>query len=262
MTRQLIEARRVDDHHVFPRAYLAEVGLGGGIDSVLNHCLIDRQTNLSIGKKAPSIYLNEIREALGAELDRVLVSQTLPIGADSPLATDDFDGFRSWRIDQLYDALTERTGSRRTPVEQLDPQRAKLNAKLEAAELKLRELILARLGGDEEALPDHIGVKARGRLDAAARKDPTRRTDGSPLLAEQLQYFDLRDLQELLTAKATWERFQPTFRNKEMLNIRFMQLAEVRNAIRHSREVTGVMIKDGEAALLWFEEALAGRNST
>lgn len=257
LTRELIEAQRVDDHHVFPRAYLAEVDLGGGTDSVLNHCLIDRQTNLSIGKKAPSVYLHEIREMLGAELDRVLASQMLPIGADSPLAADDFDGFRSWRTDQLYDALIERAGSPKTPVEQLDPQRAKLNAKLEAAELKLRELILARLGRDADALPDHIAVKARERLEAAARKDPTRRMDGSASLVEQLPYFDLRDLQELLTAKTTWERFEPTFRNKDMLNMRFMQLAELRNAIRHSRTVTGVMIKDGEAALLWFEEALA-----
>lgn len=257
LTRELIEEQRVDDHHVFPRAYLSESGLGGGTDSVLNHCLIDRQTNLRIAKRAPSIYLAEIRELLGAELDRVLASQMLPTGADSPLAADDFDGFRSWRIDRLNDALIERTGSPKTPVEQLDPQRAKLNAKLEAAELELREFILAHLDGDADALPDHVAAKAHERLEAAARKDPARRIDGSPSLVEQLQYFDLRDLQELLTAKTTWARFEPTFRNKEMLNMRFMQLAELRNAIRHSRQTTAVMIKDGEAALLWFEEALA-----
>jgi hypothetical protein len=257
LTRDLIEAQRIDDHHVFPRAYLVEMGLGGGPDSVLNHCLIDRRTNLSIGKKAPSVYLSDIREMLGAELDQVLASQILPTGVDSPLAVDDFDGFRSWRIDQLHDALAARAGSPKAPLEQLDPQRAKLNGKVEAVELKLRGLVLARLGGDTHALPDHIAVKALERREVAARKDPTRRIDGRASLVEQLQYFDLRDLQELLTAKTTWERFEPIFRNKDMLNMRFMQLAELRNAIRHSREVTGVMIKDGEAALLWFEEALA-----
>jgi hypothetical protein len=257
LTRELIEAHRVDDHHVFPRAYLSETGLGGGTDSVLNHCLIDRQTNLRIGKRAPSIYLEEIRETLGAEFDKVLASQMLPTGPNSPLATDDFDGFRSWRIERLHDALVERTGSATTAVEQLDPQRARLNAKLEVAELELRELIMARLHGGADALPDHIQAKARERLEAAMRKDPARRIAGPPSLPEQLQYLDLRDLQELLTARTTWERFEPTFRNKEMLNVRFMQLAELRNAIRHSREVTAVMTKDGEAALLWFEEALA-----
>jgi hypothetical protein len=39
---------------------------------------------------------------------------------------------------------------------------------------------------------------------------------------------------------------------KEVLDARFGQLAELRNAIRHSRSTNEVMIKDGEAALLWF----------
>ncbi len=257
LTRELIEEHRVDDHHVFPRAYLAEAGLGGGVDSVLNHCLLARQTNLAIGRKAPSAYLAEIRRAIGAELDRVLASQLLPAGADGPLAVDDFDGFRSWRIERLHDALIERTGSAKVPIEQLDPQRAKLNAKLESTELALRELVSNRLDGDARALPEHIATKVRERLETAARKDPARPVDGHPSLVEQLPYCDLRDLQELLTARAIWARFEPTFRNKEMLNMRFMQLAELRNAIRHSRPMTGVTIKDGEAALLWFEEALA-----
>ncbi len=257
LTRELIEAHRVDDHHVFPRAYLSEAGLGTGTDAVLNHCLVDRQTNLRIGKRAPSIYLEEVRQTLGAELDKVLASQMLPTGPSSPLATDDFDGFRSWRIERLHDALIERTGSAKTPLAQLDPRRAKLDGKLEAAELELRELIMSRLDGDAAALPDHIKAKARERLEAAARKHPARPIDGTQSLADQLQYLDLRDLQELLTARATWERFEPIFRNKDMLNVRFTQLAELRNAIRHSREITEVMTKDGEAALLWFEQALA-----
>ena len=143
------------------------------------------------------------------------------------------------------------------PLEQLDPQRAKLDAKLESTELALRELVSDRLDGDAGALPERIATKIRGRLEVAARKDPARPMDGPPSLIEQLPYCDLRDLQELLTAKAIWARFEPTFRNKEMLNMRFMQLAELRNAIRHSRPMTGVTIKDGEAALLWFEDVLA-----
>ena len=37
-----------------------------------------------------------------------------------------------------------------------------------------------------------------------------------------------------------------------MLNVRFAQLAELRNRLRHSRTVDDVTRKDGEAALLWF----------
>jgi hypothetical protein len=41
--------------------------------------------------------------------------------------------------------------------------------------------------------------------------------------------------------------------------MRFGQLAELRNAIRHSREVTAIVRNDGEAAIGWFKEALASR---
>ena len=43
---------------------------------------------------------------------------------------------------------------------------------------------------------------------------------------------------------------------KEALSMRFGQLAKLRNAIRHSRDVTAIMRNDGEAAIRWFREAL------
>jgi hypothetical protein len=36
------------------------------------------------------------------------------------------------------------------------------------------------------------------------------------------------------------------------LEIRFNQLTELRNSIRHSRDVSDATIKDGEAAIVWF----------
>jgi hypothetical protein len=35
-----------------------------------------------------------------------------------------------------------------------------------------------------------------------------------------------------------------------------MQLAELRNTLRHSRALSDVVVKDGEAAILWFGAAL------
>ena len=49
---------------------------------------------------------------------------------------------------------------------------------------------------------------------------------------------------------------QPRFANKETLAKRFDQLAELRNGIRHSRTVDEVTRKEGEAALLWFQQVL------
>jgi hypothetical protein len=45
-------------------------------------------------------------------------------------------------------------------------------------------------------------------------------------------------------------------RPKDSLDVRLSQAAELRNAIRHVREVTDVMPKYGEAAILQFELTL------
>jgi hypothetical protein len=101
LTSDLIDEQKIDDHHVFPRAFLRDLGRGRETDSVLNHVLIDRATNVRIGKNAPSHYLGEIRSVLGDGLDAVLASHELPVEADSSLARDDFDAFLTWRLDHL-----------------------------------------------------------------------------------------------------------------------------------------------------------------
>jgi hypothetical protein len=37
---------------------------------------------------------------------------------------------------------------------------------------------------------------------------------------------------------------------------RFSQLGELRNSIRHSRDITEATLKDGEAAISWFNSVL------
>ena len=58
-------------------------------------------------------------------------------------------------------------------------------------------------------------------------------------------------------AKASWDRFSSRFANKDTLNGKFGQMAELRNGIRHSRSVDQVARKEGEAAILWFEQVLS-----
>jgi len=255
LTREVIEAKNIDDHHVFPRGYLRERGRGNDVDTVLNHCLIDRGTNASIGKKAPSIYLSEIRNAVGDHLDHVLQSQRLPSRVGSPLARDDYDAFLVERIEALGDALSIRAGTGR-PNDQVDPQRARLDARIEAVELQLRELIRATVGDDPEALPPHVMQKAAERVRDAARKHPGDGDLRQPGMRRMLEYLDLRELQDTIISKRLWNEFEEVFVTKEQLNNRVMQLAELRNNLRHSRTLTEIVTKDGEAAILWFTSVL------
>ena len=254
LSREVIEASKVDDHHVFPRGYLADVGRGVEVDSVLNHCLIDRTTNISIGKKAPSVYLQEVRAALGAELDQVLASQMLPSGEASPLANDDFEGFLAMRVEQLWDALTERAIGVNTTAPGIDPQLARLDARIEAVELQLRAIIVERLHDDGSLIPEHVAQSVGARAAASGRRYPGQAAARDNSMSAKTEYFDLRDLQAIICAKGSWPAFERMFGTKETLDGRFAQLAELRNAIRHSRATNAVAIKDAEAALLWFEQ--------
>jgi hypothetical protein len=254
LTREVIEANKVDDHHVFPRGYLADVGRSSDVDSVLNHCLIDRATNIRIGKKAPSVYLQEIRAALGGDLDEVLESQMLPVDGQTALATDDIDGFLDWRLERLSDALGLRADALDTITREVDPQLAKLDGRVEAVELRMRELIITRLDNDAKLVPQHVAQKVNERIAATDRKYPGRPGGNGDVLSDRLEFFDLRELQDVICAKPAWPAFEQTFRTKEALSTRFTQLAELRNAIRHSRVANPVTVKDAEAALLWFEQ--------
>lgn len=257
LTPELIEAEKIDDHHVFPRGFLRDIGRGAEIDSVLNHVLIDRSTNIRIGKSAPSSYLTEVRSVLGDGLDAVLVSHRLPPEPDSLLMRDDFDAFLTWRLERLDEALAGKTGRTGAPVLPVPSHLRALDARIEQIELALRRVIGERLNGDGGLLPPHVIQKVRDRVEVASRTQPSlARRDREDLLAH-LQYFDLRELQDTITAKALWPQFAGVFGTKEALSMRFGQLAELRNAIRHSRDVTAVMRNDGEAAIGWFGEAIA-----
>jgi hypothetical protein len=119
LTQDSILAQSVDDHHIFPRAYLnpskeepaypAQL-----VDCILNRTMIDATTNRRIGKRPPDQYISEIREELeGAKpgaFDEVLESHLLPVAADSSLAQASFEDFLDWREAQIAEAIAEATG--------------------------------------------------------------------------------------------------------------------------------------------------------
>ena len=62
--RELLETG--DVHHLFPKGYLMESGIRDKRDynQVANYIVLNRPTNVAIGKKAPAVYMHEIVDAL------------------------------------------------------------------------------------------------------------------------------------------------------------------------------------------------------
>jgi hypothetical protein len=113
ITSQLIADKKnpVDDHHIFPRAFLDEQGVSPALrDCILNRTYIDRATNHRLSRRAPSDYFSEIRQKHGAQdTDDLFRTHLLPIGNDSPLLKDDFEGFLTMREKLLMDLIQKKT---------------------------------------------------------------------------------------------------------------------------------------------------------
>jgi hypothetical protein len=127
LTAASIAAQRVDDHHIFPRAYLNPTGADPVypsqlVDCILNRTLIDADTNQRIGKRPPSEYMGEIHgelEPAGTNaFAEVLDSHLLPAGGSSALLAADFPAFLSWREARIAEQIAKLT---ETPLESLLP---------------------------------------------------------------------------------------------------------------------------------------------
>ena len=131
-----------------------------------------------------------------------------------------------------------------------------LDEKIEYVELGLRNAIVGALKGDYAQLPSHINQRVEERIEHAAKKNAALDLEHYRTLHGKLEFCDLRELQDTITNRVLWANFESRFANKETLTSKFGQLAELRNAIRHSRAVDEITRKEGEAAIIWFEQIL------
>jgi hypothetical protein len=210
-----------------------------------------------ISDRLPCQYLPELIAANGeaavrATLESHFISPAaFDIVLRDPFTKEDFEEFISERQRTLQAAIEDLLIKERLD---LSPTLRELDARIETIELMLRSLIEQKLDGG--ALPAHIEQKIQERLQFAARKNPALDVEEYQGLARKLEYADLRELEGVISNKGLWSLFEATFGSKENLSIRFGQLAELRNGIRHSRAVDEMTQKGGEAGILWFEKVL------
>lgn len=261
MTGNVPQYGDLDDHHMVPKSWGKEQRLGGAIDTILNRTPLTADTNRKvIRERLPNEYLPELISASGeasvrATLESHFVSPAaFAILLRDPFTTDDFEAFLVERQRTLQDAIEDLLVKERLD---LPPQLRELDARIEAVELALRRGIDLALDGDPAHLPPHVLQKVEERLQGAAKKNAALDGERYATLAGKLEYADLRELEGTITSKALWTRFEGRFANRETLVKRFGQLADLRNGIRHSRSVDEITRKEGEAAILWFEQVNA-----
>jgi hypothetical protein len=134
LTAASIAAQNVDDHHIFPRAFLNPTDQDRAyptqlVDCILNRTLIDTDTNQRIGKRPPGQYLGELAAQLdqadSSAFEQVLDSHLLPSGVHSPLLAADFPAFLDWREDRIAERMASLTGK---PISDLSAEEESADA--------------------------------------------------------------------------------------------------------------------------------------
>lgn len=260
MTGNVPQYGDLDDHHIVPKKWGRDHGVGSVIDSILNRTPLTADTNRNvIGNRLPNEYLSELITENGETTARAILESHFvsPAAFDvlrrDPFTKDDFNAFLAERQRTLQDAIEDLLVKERLD---LPPRLRELDAQIETLELALRQAITEALRDDPSRLPTQLQPTIDERIQTAARRNPALNSERYRTLAGRLEYCDLRELEATITNKLLWPLFQSRFASKETLTTRFGQLTALRNGIRHSRSVDEITRKDGEAALLWFRQAL------
>ena len=257
ITGNVPQASDLDDHHIVPKSRGSEFALRTQIDSILNRSPLTSETNQWIGNRLPNEYLPQLIEENGElEVHSILEShlisqQAFHILMRPDFTPSDYDEFCAERQRTMLSAIESLLIKERLD---LSPRDRELDTGIERVELELRRTIAQRLNYNVNSLPSHVQQRVKERLQVDMAKNPALDSDHYGTLTGQLEYVDLRELQDIITNRTLWTLFQDIFSNKELLDQRFHQLAALRNSIRHSRTVDEITRKDGEAAILWFEQ--------
>jgi len=260
-TTDLPEYETLDDHHIVPHSW-GKRQVGNDINSILNKTPLSPSTNRHvISDRMPFDYLKEMKENNGdAKFYKIMESHLISKKATEILLRNPFTK------EDYYEFIAEREKTVKTYIQTqiiedyipLSPQLKELDSKIESLELKLRDLIAEKIDDEQFNIqvPPHILEKVNKRIQNTLRKNPGLNPEDFRQLRKRLDYFDLQEYCDLIISRDTWELFEPTFRNKQMLQEKFSKLGELRNSIRHSRELSEVTILEGKAAIIWFGELI------
>ncbi|MBM9837350.1 DUF262 domain-containing protein [Rhodococcus hoagii] len=101
--------RRIDSHHIFPKAFLNDTKLS---ELILNRALIDSETNKIIGKKAPSSYFQNISAVHDEDkVVPVLESHAIDASPSSGILNDNYDLFLRQRLSAIVELIEDATKS-------------------------------------------------------------------------------------------------------------------------------------------------------
>jgi hypothetical protein len=260
-TSDLPEYETLDDHHIVPHSW-GKKNVGNDINSILNKTPLSSATNRNvISDRMPFDYLKEMKDNNGeTKFYKILESHLISKKASEILMRNPFSK------EDYYEFISEREKTVKEFIQSniiedilvLPPQLKELDSKIEEVELKLRDVIADSISEEQynELIPPHIIEKVSKRIQVTLKKNPGMSLEDFRPVRKKMDYFDLQEYCDVILSKGTWDLFENTFKNKQLLQEKFSKMGELRNSIRHSREAGEVAILEGKAAIIWFNELI------
>lgn len=255
----MLQPDSMGNHHIIPISWGNKNLERGFVHTILNRTPLSAETNREvIQDRLPNEYLPNLIESAGKEKvssileSHFISSDALDILLRNPFTARDFEEFVAERQKAILNGIENLLVKERL-YRPLNLQR--LQDGVKAVEMKMRDLILDVLGGNAKLIPQHIDGVVKERIQRNIRKNPMNKGRYDKLV-NILEYFDLMELHQLMVNKTLWSRFEGIWESKQNLEIKFGQLAELRNALSHSRQINEVTRKEGEAAISWFAQVL------
>lgn len=113
ITAELLLDKKIDDHHIFPDAYLESKKVQKHQrDCIINRTLIDKKTNQRIGKRPPSEYLKDIEKRIGHDVLNKLITSHLMASDTETLSKESFDAFIEHRLEIFRINIQAVTGKK------------------------------------------------------------------------------------------------------------------------------------------------------
>ena len=266
-TFELPEYDNLDDHHIVPKSWGKEMGLDKDINTILNRAPLSGDTNRKIIRDSlPNVYIknmfdNNDKEKVFKVLKSHLISEkAVNILLRENFSIDDYKEFISERKNTIINAIYNMVINESI---ELPEDLQKLNSDIEKLELKFREIIidnyeLTNRSALKQNLPGDIYEKLNQKINRERKRNPNLVETNIEDAGYWMQFSDLQELQRLSTLKEHWPKFENIFKvNTVKLTSEFNDMANLRNALRHSREVDTITRMKGEASLLWFKQQLS-----
>lgn len=211
----------------------------------------------------PNEYLKEMldnndEESFYRVLESHLISRkAVNILLRDPFTAEDYRDFINERKKSMLQAIENNCIKELTDI---PPVLRDLDEQIEQVELRLRDLISTKYKSANVKmnafLPGHLINKIDDRTKKEIKQKPQYSEEDFNSLKDRIQFLDFPDYFAIMGKKSNWALFEDTFSNKNELQNRINKLSNLRNRIRHSRDIPETDRLDGQAAISWFQNSI------